>query len=380
MVKKIIITLAGLAMLVGILGSIKFAPGFGQFSAMAAAGANFVMPPETVTAARVKADTWEDTITVTGSVVTVQGVTVSAEVPGKVVKIAFESGATVSTGDILVQLDTSTEEAQLRSAEANQAWAKVNLNRSTDLLAKNAVAQSDFDLIDAQYKQAAAQVDNIRTVIAKKTIRAPFAGRLGIRLVNLGQILKEGDSIASLETLDPIYVNFSVPQQQSSAIVVGATVRVSTDAAAGAKFEGRITAVNPDVDPATRNFRVQATLTNAGEKLHPGMFADVEVVLPQIENVLSIPAPAVLYAPYGDSVFVVVEEKNKKTGLAEKVLRQQFVQLGATRGDYVSVTSGLKDGETVVTSGVFKLRSGEPVVIDNTLAPNAQLAPKPTDT
>jgi len=372
MAKKIILSIVAVIVITGALFLIKK----GQFSAMAAAGAAMVMPPEIVTAAPVKADTWETTLTATGSVVTVQGVTVSAEVPGKVVSINFESGAAVQAGDLLVQLDTSIEEAELRAAEASATWAKVNLERSTDLLAKNAVSKSDYDLVDAQAKQATAQTDNIRAVIAKKTIRAPFAGRLGLRLVNLGQILKEGDSIASLQTLDPIYVNFSMPQQQLAAVAAGSEVRVNTDAAAGEVFEGKVTAVNPDVDPTTRSFRAQATLANPREKLHPGMFANVAVVLPKVEQVLSIPATSVLYAPYGDSVFVIDEGK----GATGKVLRQQFVQLGNTRGDFVNVTNGLKAGESVVTSGVFKLRAGEAVMIDNTLAPNAQLAPKPKDT
>ena len=217
-------------------------------------------------------------------------------------------------------------------------------------------------------------------MIAKKTIRAPFAGRLGLRLVNLGQILKEGDGIVSLQTLDPIYADFSLPQQRLAVLNAGVVVRVTSDAAPGATFEGKINAVNPDVAPVTRNVRLQALLTNAGEKLRPGMFATITVVLPTKENVRVIPSSAVLYAPYGDSVFVIDEKKNEKTGQTEKILRQQFVRLGTARGDFVAVVSGLKEGESIVTSGVFKLRPGEAVVIDNALAPDAQLAPKPNDT
>lgn len=377
MLKKLILTSVGLLVLVGFLASVKFAPGFGQFSVMGAVGANMVMPPEVVTAAAVKADTWENLLSSTGSMVTVQGVTVSAEMAGKVVSINFESGARVEAGALLVQLDTTNEEAQLRSAEATVALANVNLDRSTDLLEKKAVSKSDFDLVNAQSKQASAQSDAIRAVIAKKTIRAPFAGRLGIRLVNLGQILKEGDAIATLQTLDPIYVNFSMTQQRLASIAVGSVVRISTDAAPGQAFSGKITAVNPDVDQFTRSVRVQATLLNPDEKLRPGMFANVDVVLPQKSEVLIIPITSILYAPYGDSVFVVDE---KKDGKGEKVLRQQFVRLGAARGDFVTIESGLKAGETVVTSGVFKLRPGMGVVVDNKLAPDAQLAPKPDNT
>jgi membrane fusion protein (multidrug efflux system) len=225
--------------------------------------------------------------------------------------------------------------------------------------------------------QTIAEADNIRAIIGKKILRAPFAGRLGLRLVNLGQILKEGDPIVTLQTLDPIYVDFSVPQQLFSILSVGAPVRVSTDAAPGEIFEGTINAVSPEIDSVTRNVRVQAIISNVGEKLRAGMFANIEVLLPGKQAVLSIPATAVLYAPYGDTVFIIEEKKNKQTGKTQNVLRQQIVRLGDTRGDFVSVLSGLKAGEQVVTSGVFKLRPGMPVVIDNTLAPNAQLSPAP---
>ena len=364
--------------LVAVVGTLVFAK-MTQFAAMGAAGANMVMPAETVTATTAKEQNWETNITATGSVVAVQGVTVASEMAGKISKITFEPGATVAAGDLLVQLDTSTEEAQLRAAEAGAALAKLNLDRAKELREKNTTSQADLDTADAQAKQADASADGIRAVIAKKTIRAPFAGRLGLRLVNLGQILKEGDAIASLQTLDPIYVNFSLPQQRLAELAVGGVVRVTSDAAPGEILEGKITAVNPDVDAVTRNVRVQATLTNADEKLRPGMFASVTVVLPSKENVRVIPASAVLYAPYGDSVFVIDEKKDEKTGATEKILRQQFVRLGTTRGDFVAVVSGLKEGESIVTSGVFKLRPGEAVVIDNTLAPDAQLAPKPND-
>jgi membrane fusion protein (multidrug efflux system) len=375
MLKKFIITAIGIIAVIAVIFYIKKS----QFSAMGAAQAGMVMPPETVTATTAKEQNWETNITATGSVVAVQGVTVASEMAGKVAKITFEPGATVAAGDLLVQLDTSTEEAQLRAAEAGAALAKLNLDRGKELLQKNTMAQSEVDAADAQAKQTEAQADGIRAIIAKKTIRAPFAGRLGLRLINLGQILKEGDAIASLQTLDPIYVDFSLPQQRLAELAVGGVVRVTSDAAPGETLEGKITAVNPDVDAVTRNVRVQATLTNAGDKLRPGMFASVTVVLPAKENVRVIPASSVLYAPYGDSVFVIDEKKDEKTGTVEKILRQQFVRLGTTRGDFVAVMSGLKEGESIVTSGVFKLRPGENVVIDNTLAPDAQLAPKPND-
>ena len=380
MLKKTIITAIGLLLLIGFLGSVKFAPGFGQFAAMAAEGANAVMPATVVTATPARPEVWETTLSATGSVMTMQGVTLGSELAGKVTRIAFESGAKVQAGDLLVQLDTSSEEAQLRSAEAGVALAKINVQRARELRAQSTISQSELDSAEAQIQQAAAQADNIRSVIAKKTIRAPFSGRLGIRLVNLGQILHEGDPIAALETLDPVYVNFSLPQQNLADVAPGSVVRITTDAAPGQTFEGKVNAINPDVDFATRSLRIQAILPNPGEKLRPGMFANIEVVLPAREKVLVIPATAVLYAPYGDSVFVIDEKKDDRTGHVQKVLRQQFVRLGLARGDLVTVTSSLNPGDTVVTSGVFKLRPGLPVEVDNTLAPDVQAAPKPDNT
>ncbi len=348
-----------------------------QFKAMAAVP--MVMPPTTVTAAPASPQKWENMIAATGSLVPVQGVTVAAEMPGKIVKIAFEAGGVVKAGDLLVQLDTSTEEAQLRAAEATASLGKANLERAKELRQSNTNSLAEFDAADAQSKQAAAQADMLRAVIAKKTVRAPFAGRLGLRLVNLGQILREGDALTTLQTLDPIYVNFSLPQQRVAQLTVGTKVRVTTDAAPGQIFDGEITALNSEVDVATRNMRVQATLQNREEKLRAGMFANVEVVLPAALEVIAIPATSVSYAPYGDSVFVVDEKRDDKTGQVEQVLRQQFVRLGATRGDFVDVVDGLKPGQLVVTSGVFKLRAGMHVVIDNKLAPPAKLAPKPSN-
>ncbi len=348
-----------------------------QFKAMGAA--NMTMPPTTVTAAPANEDNWEATLNASGSLLSVQGVTIGAEVPGKVVKIAFEPGATVKAGDILVQLDISTEEAQLRSAEASAALAKANLARARDLRQSNTNSPAELDAADAQAKQADAQAENLRAVIAKKTMRAPFAGRLGLRLVNLGQILREGEAITTLQTMDPIFVNFSLPQQRLSQIAVGHVIRIKTDAAPGKAFEGKITAISPEIDSATRNIRVQATVSNSEEKLRAGMFVNVDVVMPTQTKVLAIPVTAVLYAPFGDSVFIVDESKDDKGGKGALVLRQQFVKLGDARGDFVSVLDGLKPGEKVVTSGAFKLRQGMTVIIDNTLAPKAELAPKPKD-
>ncbi len=378
MIKKIAtytLTVIGLLVIVGALAGTKIL----QFSAMAAAGAAFVPPAETVTAAPVTEAIWENTLTATGSLAAVQGVTVSTELASKVVAIAFESGAKVKAGDLLIRQDTSTEEAQLGQFEASLALSKLNLERSKELLAQKTVSQAEFDAADAQFRQASSAANNLRAVIAKKTIRAPFAGRLGLRLVNLGQSLREGDAIVTLQTLDPIYVNFSIPQQRLPILAVGGKLRVSSDAVTGGAIEGAITAIAPEVDTATRNVRVQATLANAAEHYRPGMFAKVTVILPATAANLVIPSTAVLYAPYGDSVFVIDEKKNEKSGAMEKILRQQFIRLGTAKGDFVTVVTGLKAGEQVVTTGAFKLRPGMAVTIDNTLAPKAELAPKPSE-
>lgn len=380
MPKKIVLFIAGLVVCALVIAGSLFFMKISQFKAMGAHGAAMVMPPTTVTAAPAKQETWGNSLSAPGSLEAVQGVTVAAEVAGKVVKIAFEPGATVQAGDLLIQLDTTTEEAQLHAAEANAALAKANLDRARELRQSSTNSPAELDAADAQAKQALAQAEGYRAIIAKKAIRAPFTGRLGLRFVNLGQILREGDAIATLQTLDPIYVNFSLPQQQLAQLVPGTPVRVTSDAAPGKVFPGEINAVSPEIDPVTRNIRVQAKIANSDENLRPGMYGTVEIVLPTQAPVLVIPVTAVLYAPYGDSVFVVAEQKDEKTGEKTQVLRQQFIRVGGSRGDFVNVVDGLKAGEMVVTAGVFKLRPGTHVVIDNTLALDPQIAPKPKNT
>jgi len=341
---------------------------------MVEAGKKQVPPPETVTTVTAKTDSWETALTAVGSLTAVQGVNIAAELVGKVVQISFTPGASVKKGDLLVRQDTSTEEAQLPGAMAQAKLTKSILDRDTKMLEKKIISQADYDTAASNYQQAVAQVNNIITTIAKKTIHAPFNGRLGIRQVNLGQILREGDPIVTLQTLDPIYVNFSLPQQEIGRLHSGLQVRVTCDALPDVTVDGRITALNPLVDADTRNIQVQATVTNRGEKLRPGMFVNVAVGLPIRKSVLVIPTTAILYAPYGDSVFIVADDKEHKGG---NVLRQQFVRLGEKRGDFVAVVSGLKEGEEIVSTGVFKLRNGQSAVVDNKLAPSFKLAPKP---
>lgn len=373
MKKRLVLTVLMLIVLAGLLAGIKAL----QIGRMIDAGAQFVPPPEKVTTTEVRAESWELLLTAVGSLTAVQGVTVAAEMPGKVVQIAFAPGAQVQKGALLLQQDTSSEQAQLPGAEAAVTLAKANLGRARELLAQKVISPAEYDSAEATFKVAVAAAESIRAAIGKKTLRAPFSGRLGIRLVNLGQILQEGDAVVSLQTLDPIYVDFLLPQQQLAEVRTGLPVRVTADALPGRRIEGAVTTINPEVDAATRNVRLQATVANPTGQLRPGMFVNVAVVLPRREEVLVIPATAVLFAPYSDSVFVVEEQKEEADGQPGKRLRQQFIRLGRKQGDFAAVVSGLKADETVVTTGVFKLRNGQAVVVDNTLSPEFKLGPTP---
>jgi membrane fusion protein (multidrug efflux system) len=337
-------------------------------------GKKFVPPPETVTTAKAVSQLWETSLTAVGSLSAVQGVTVSAELAGKVVEIAFHSGASVRRGDALLLQDTSSEEAQLPGSQAQTELTRLVLERDAKMLPKKIVSQNDYDTAAANHLQARSQENNIRATIGKKTIRAPFSGRLGIRQVNLGQMLREGDPVVTLQSLDPIYADFTLPQQELGRLHQGLEVRVTCDALPGVTVNGRVTAINPIIDADTRNVKLQATLQNPGERLRPGLFVNVAVGLPTRRQVLVIPTTSVLYAPYGDSVFVVLDDPNKKGG---KVLRQQFVRLGEKRGDFVAVVSGLKGDEEIVSTGAFKLKNGGAVLVDNRLSPTFSMTPKP---
>lgn len=370
MKKRIVFSLIGLVIVVAVLGGVKTF----QIRAMIDQGKKFVPPPETVTTTTVKSESWDSVLTAVGTLNAVQGVTVAAELAGKVVMIEFEPGTTVKKGDILLRQDTSSEEAQLSGVLGQVNLYVTNLERANQLVTRGIISRADRDIAVANAEQAQAQAENIRATIAKKTIRAPFSGHIGIRQVNLGQMLREGDPIATLQSLEPMYVDFTLPQQQLPQVRHGLPVRISGDALPGVSIEGRITTINPKVDIETRSIKVQAVVANRMEKLRPGMFVNVSVGLPARQKVLAIPATAVMYAPYSDSVFVIEESKEAKK---DKILRQQFVRLGEKRGDFVAVTTGLKEGETIVTTGVFKLRNGQSAVIDNKLAPDFQQSPRP---
>jgi membrane fusion protein, multidrug efflux system len=375
MKKKIFLTLLGLVIVVGCLAGIKVL----QISAMIDQGNQFVPPPEVVTSAQARTESWETLLTAVGSLNAVQGVTVTAEVTGKIENIAFEAGAHVAAGDLLLQQDSAVEKAQLRSAESVAQLARIDFERIQKLKQRDGISQADYDTAKAKLTQAQAQVDNIKALIDKKTIRAPFAGRLGIRQVNLGQVINDGQAIVDLQNLDPIFVNFYLPQQDIDRIRTGLTARVTTDALPGQVLTCEITTISPEVDTATRNILVQGILANPKEQLRTGMYVNVTVVLPQEKDVLTIPSTAVLYAPYSDSVFVIEEKKDENGKPAGMTVRQQFVRLGEKRGDYITVISGLTAADTIVSTGAFKLRNGQAVVVDNKLAPEFNLSPQPAE-
>jgi len=350
-----------------------------QIRKLIAFGAAFVPPPESVSSAVARAEKWQGFISSISTIAAVQGVTVTPDIPGIVREIAFESGASVAKGDLLVRLDTASEESQLRAMEAQAGLARSNLTRARSLRAEGSVSQSDLDTAEAALKQYEANADTIRVTIEKKTIRAPFAGRLGIRQVNVGQYLDLGKPIVSLQSLAPVYADFSLPQQELAKLKTGMRVRLSSDTYPGRQFEGVLTAINPDLDALTRSVGLQATFANGDELLRPGMFARVEVLLPEEQEVLVIPATSVLSAPFGDSVYLIETQPAKDGKAAQLVVRQQFIRTGATRGDFVSVKSGLKPGDRVASSGMFKLRNGLTVVENNELAPKATKTPNPKD-
>ena len=338
-----------------------------------------VMPPTTVSSAVVKEEDWAPTLSAIGSVSAVQGAVVSAELGGVVAEINFQSGGVAKKGDVLMRLDSSAEEAQLHTAEADLELAKANLERERDLAARKVVSKQELDTAQSTFGQKQGAVDNMRAFITKKQIRAPFDGMLGIRQVNVGQMINSGQQVVQLTALDRVYVDFALPQQNLPQLAAGYEARVHADSLPGREFKGKVTAINSMVDNVTRNISLQATLDNSAHELRPGMFVKVEVILPNKSKTLVIPGSAVSYAPYGNSVFVIDKKKDPKTGKESQSLRQAFVRIGEARGDFVAVTEGLKAGDVVVSTGVFKLRNGMPVVINNDLAPKPQLNPRPID-
>ncbi len=366
--------LAAIATVLTALGLVKYK----QVQEAIAQGAAYRPPPEAVTTIVTKQERWPETLNAIGSVTAVQGVMASADLPGIVDRIEFESGGAVSEGDVLVRLDTRQEQAQLAAAEAARDLATLNFSRLQGVVNQSAVSRMDYDRAAADQKQTEARVAEIQAVIARKTIRAPFSGILGIRQVNLGQYLSGGSPIVSLQKLDPIYVDFSLPQQYLGRVRAGDSIRFESADFRDMRFAGRITAINSVVDENTRNVQMQATTANPKGKLRPGMFVETQVLLGMANIVIALPAPAISYAPYGDSVFVIADLKDPG-GQSFRGVRQQFVKLGPSRGDQVAILSGLKPGEEVVTSGVFKLRNGIAVSVNNKVQPSNDKTPKLED-
>jgi membrane fusion protein (multidrug efflux system) len=383
-----IIMLTVVIAVIAILGFVKY----NQIQTAMAEHANFQMPPEAVTTVVAEPQSWDATLQAIGSVTAVQGVSISADLPGLVERIRFDSGDSVRRGDVLVQLDTRQEEAQLAAARAQRNLAKTQLDRMAGLREKGVTSQAELDTAQATFEQAEARMGEIQAAIARKVIRAPFTGVLGLRQVDLGQYVSGGDPLVSLQSLDPIRVVFSVPQQQVGRLRAGTSVSItaevadvdggmpsSEEAAPGATTitrQGRVTAVDSVIDEATRNIRVQATFDNPQGMLRPGMFVDVEVTTGAEMRVVAVPASAISYAPYGDSVFVV-EEMEGEGGQSYLGVSQHIVQLGPARGDLVAILDGIEPGSQVVTSGVFKLRNGAPVQVNNEVQPSSQVAPDP---
>ena len=374
MVKRMIFLVVVMAAILAGLAFVKVR----QFQAMAAQFAAMQPPPEAVTTVVAGREEWPSTLSVIGTVEAVQGVTVSADLAGVVDRIAFASGGTVDRGDVLVELDTKQEQAQLAAAEAQLELSRLTFERMKGLVEQDAVSRAEFDTAAAAHKQAEARINEIRATIERKTIRAPFAGRLGIRAVNLGQYLTGGDPVVPLQSLDPIYVNFGVPQQDASQVRPGRAVTIKATDLGDVEFSGRVTALDSVVDETTRNVRVQATLANRDGKLRPGMFVQAQVVLGASRSVVTLPGSAISYAPYGDSVFVVAQLKDDK-GKPYRGVRQQVVKVGAALGDQVAILSGVAPGDEVVTSGVFKLRNGAAVQVNNKVQPANSRTPTPED-
>jgi membrane fusion protein (multidrug efflux system) len=375
MAKRMFIVLLLMAALIGGLAFVKYR----QVETAIAAGASFQMPPTSVTTVVAKQETWPSTLSVIGTAAAVQGVTVSADLPGTIDKIHFESGQAVHQGDILVELDTRQEKAQLANIEAQRDLAHIQYGRSEELSKAGVISKSEYDNAAAQQKATDAQVNDVKAAIARKTIKAPFSGVLGIRQISLGQYLAAGQAIVSLQSINPIYVNFGVPQQDAPKMKIGHSVHVTSTDLPGVGFSGRITALDSVINEQTRNIQIQATLQNPGGKLRPGMFLQVEFPLGQSRNVIPLPASAINYAPSGDSVFVVSDIKDEKTGKTFRGVRQQIVKIEGSRGDQVAIVSGLKPGDEVVSAGAFRLRNAAPVQVNNSVQPSNSPKPNPEE-
>lgn len=356
MLRRILLVLLITALVLGGLGGLKYRQIQGEIAQFSQP-----QPPTTVAAARVTTSPWQPQLHAVGSLQAVQGVMVNNQVPGQVKKILFESGDQVEQGQALVQLDTEVDEASLAGLEATRRLAETQLERNRRLLRDRAVSQGDFDQASASLQQIEAEVAAKRALIEQKTIRAPFTGQLGIRQVNLGQYLEAGSSIVALEALDPVYVDYALPERDLARLAVGQGVEVRVAAYPERVFTGAMQAISPAVDQATRNIRVRALLDNPDHLLRPGMFAKVATRLPQQDAVLTLPREAITFNTYGDSVFVIQDGTGEHQG--QQVVQRRQVQTGAVHDGRVVIDSGLEDGDLVVSAGQVKLRNGAVVSI-----------------
>ena len=348
-----------------------------QFKEMAEAGENMQPPPESVSTSFAERQVWPRHLHGIGSIEPVKGVRLDAELPGIVSEINFQNGQEVNAGDVLVQLDVAPEAALLRSDKANAQLARIELERAQKLRATNSVAQSELDRAQANYDIALAQVKNTEAIIEQKTIRAPFKGRVGIRQINLGQYLSSGSPIVTIQSYDTVFVNFTLPQQTIGQVETGMQLTLESDAYPGRIFTGQLTAISPQVDTVTRTIELQGTLDNPDGLLRSGLFVDVTLTLPEIDEVVVIPATAIMYAPYGNSIFKVYKETDEATGQTIAKVKQSFIRIGRRKGDFVSVLEGMEAGDEVVSAGAFKLRNDVNVSIENELAPSPELNPTP---
>ena len=336
-------------------------------------------PPQTVTTVVASSQEWQPQIKAVGSLRAMRGADLAPEVAGLVAAIQFKSGDEVKAGDLLVQLRADSDQARLHSLQANAELADATFKRDQELIKVHAISQATYDADAANLKSTRALAAEQQALVAKKFIRAPFAGRIGIRQVDVGQFIKEGEKIATLQVLDPIYVDFYVPQQELSRLKVGEAVTAATDTFPDETFKGEISAIDPKVDTDTRNVQVRATLKNPEHKLLPGMFATVSIQSGKPQDFVTLPQTAITFSPYGDTVFLVEEKGKGADGKPAKVAKQSFVTTGRTRGDQVAILKGVKAGDTVVSSGQLKLKNGTPLIVNNTVTPADNPAPKPQD-
>lgn len=377
------------------LGALAFVKG-SQFLSLVSFGKEAQRagpPPEAVGTSKASEQSWEETLDAVGSVASSKGVGVSTEAPGVVTRINFQSGSLVKEGAILVELDTSVERAELVSARANEKLAVVSEERSEFLWRQGAVPKADYDASSSQLNAIRGRVQSLQAQLARKIVRAPFSGRLGIRQVNLGQYLNPGTPIVVLEAVDTVFVDFPLPQQRIAEVKVGMPVRVTQGprqlfpgrhADARPVAPGRVEAIEPTVDASTRAMRIRASVPNEKEALRPGMFVDVELILPKKSAFVTIPATSIVHASYGDSVFIVEDKKPEDPGARTtadgktiRVVRQQFVRTGRRLGDFVAILDGVQSGQEVVSTGAFKLRNGAPVVVTEAALPTPKLDPHP---